>query len=70
MRRLNYSQEINKKGYDEKDYQQLLETISGVSFQTFFDDYINGIKSYEPILQDALAFFGLEMTLIDSKLIS
>ena len=70
MRRLYYSQEISKKGYDEKDYQQLLETISGVSFQTFFDDYINGIKSYEPILQDALSFFGLEMTLIDSKLIS
>ena len=70
MRRLYYSQEISKEGYDEKDYQQLLESISGVSFQTFFDYYINGIHSYEPILQDALAYFGLEMKLVDSKLIS
>lgn len=70
MRRLYYSQEISKEGYDEKDYQQLLENISGVSFQAFFDHYINGIHSYEPILQDALAYFGLEMKLVDSKLIS
>ena len=70
MRRLYYSQEISKEGYDEKDYQQLLESISGVSFQAFFDHYINGIHSYEPILQDALAYFGLEMKLVDSKLIS
>lgn len=70
MRRLYYSQEISKEGYDEKDYQRLLENISGVSFQTFFDHYINGIHSYEPILQDALAYFGLEMNLVDSKLIS
>ena len=70
MRRLYYSQEISKKGYREKDYQELLESVSGVSFQNFFDNYINGTHSYEPILQDALAYFGLEMSLIDSKLTS
>ena len=70
MRRLYYSQEISKKGYGEKDYQELLESVSGVSFQNFFDNYINGTHSYEPILQDALAYFGLEMSLIDSKLTS
>ncbi len=70
MRRLYYSHEINEKGYDEKDYQELLESVSGVSFQNFFDHYINGMHSYEQILQDALAYFGLEMNLIDSKLTS
>lgn len=70
MRRLYYSREISKKGYGEKDYQELLESVSGVSFQNFFDNYINGTHSYEPILQDALAYFGLEMSLIDSKLTS
>lgn len=70
MRRLYYSQEISKKGYGEKDYQELLESVSGVSFQNFFDNYINGTHSYEPILQDALAYFGLKMSLIDSKLTS
>lgn len=70
MRRLYYSHEINEKGYDEKDYQELLESVSGVSFQNFFDHYINGMHSYEQILQDALAYFGLEMNLVDSKLTS
>ena len=70
MRRLYFSSEISKEGYNEKDYQNLLESISGISFQSFFDDYINGMHSYEPILQEALAYFGLEMNLLDSKLIS
>ena len=70
MRRLYYSNEVSKEGYDEKDYQNLLESVSGVSFQSFFDSYINGVHSYEPILQDALTYFGLEMNLLDSKLIS
>ena len=70
MRRLYYSTEVGKEGYKETDYQNLLESVSGVSFQSFFDNYINGSHSYEPILQDALAYFGLEMNLLDSKLIS
>ena len=70
MRRLYYSNKVSKEGYDEKDYQNLLESVSGVSFQSFFDSYINGVHSYEPILQDALTYFGLEMNLLDSKLIS
>lgn len=70
MRRLYYSTDINKEGYDEKDYQDLLESVSGVSFESFFENYINGMHSYEPILQDALAYFGLEMNLENAPLIS
>jgi predicted metalloprotease with PDZ domain len=70
MRRLYYNTEVSKEGYDEKDYQHLLESISGVSFESFFENYINGTHSYEPILQDALAYFGLEMNLKNAPLIS
>ncbi len=41
-----------------KDYQKMLENISGISFQDFFDCYLNGNHSYEPILQDALNYFS------------
>ena len=70
MRRLYFDTEIAENGFEEEDYQKLLENISGISFQSFFDNYLNGNHSYEPILQDALGYFGLEMQLNDNPLIA
>ena len=70
MRRLYFDTDIAENGFEEEDYQKLLENISGISFQSFFDNYLNGNHSYEPILQDALDYFGLEMQLNDNPLIA
>ena len=42
-------------------YQKTIEDVAGHSFQDFFDDYVNGTKSYESILIDSLNYLGLEL---------
>jgi predicted metalloprotease with PDZ domain len=70
MRRLYFDTKISTHGFEEQDYQKMLENISGISFQDFFDCYLNGNHSYEPILQDALDYFGLEMQIKDNPSIA
>ena len=68
MKRLYFDFALKGKGITEKDYQHLLENISGISFQSFFDDYVNGTHNYESILIDCLEYVGL--TLQQNKLAS
>ena len=68
MKRLYFDFALNGLGINEKDYQNLLENISGISFQSFFDDYVNGTHNYESILIDCLEYVGL--TLQQNKLAS
>ena len=42
MKRLYFDFALKGIGITEKYYQHLLENISGISFQSFFDDYVNG----------------------------
>ena len=70
MRRLYFDTKISTHGFEEQDYQKMLENITGISFQDFFDRYLNGNHSYEPILQDALDYFGLEMQINDNPSIA
>jgi len=52
------------RGYTKKDYIQVLETLSGVSFQDFFEKYISGTEDLKEELKAFGAYMGLE--LIDS----
>ena len=61
MKRLYFDFALNGLGINEKDYQNLLENISGISFQSFFDDYVNGTHNYESILIDCLEYVGLSL---------
>jgi len=61
MKRLYFDFAINGLGITEKDYQNLLENISGISFQSYFDDYVNGTHNYESILIDCLEYVGLSL---------
>jgi predicted metalloprotease with PDZ domain len=61
MKRLYFDFALKRKGITEKDYQNLLENISGISFQSFFDDYVNGTHNYESILIDCLEYVGLSL---------
>jgi predicted metalloprotease with PDZ domain len=48
-------------GYTWQDYQQILEQVSGISFDDFFQRYFFGIESYNNILTEACAYLGLEI---------
>ena len=61
MKRLYFDFALNGLGINEKNYQNLLENISGISFQSFFDDYVNGTHNYESILIDCLEYVGLSL---------
>lgn len=70
MRRLYFNFAVENKGVSEKNYQEVIEKLTGESFQEFFDDYINGTKAYEMILTEALDILGLELNHIPSKVYS
>lgn len=61
MKYLYFNFALKGKGVSEKDYQDALENIGGISFQSFFEDYIHGTKPYESILIDACDALGLEL---------
>ena len=61
MKRLYFDFALKGIGITEKDYQHLLENISGISFQSYFDDYVNGTHNYESILIDCLEYVGLSL---------
>ncbi|MBL1279332.1 MAG: M61 family metallopeptidase [Fluviicola sp.] len=67
MKRLYFNLALNEKGVSENDYQTTIEAVSGESFQSFFDDYVNGNKPYESILTEALESLGLELNHVPSK---
>jgi predicted metalloprotease with PDZ domain len=53
------------KGYTEKDYQTVLEEVSGISFDLFFKNYINGTHDYLPLLKECLDYIGYELLIAD-----
>jgi predicted metalloprotease with PDZ domain len=61
MKRLYYDFAVKGIGITENDYQTILENTSGISFQAFFDEYINGTNPYESILIDCLDYLGLSL---------
>jgi len=61
MKRLYFNYALQGKGVSAEDYQKELEHVSGISFQKYFDDYINGNKSFESIIIDSLEYIGLEL---------
>lgn len=46
------------KGYTEEDYAQLVDEVAGTSFESYFEQYINGTAPIEPALDEALHFIG------------
>lgn len=62
MKRLYYHPEVVANGYQEDTYREILENVSSISFDSLFDQFINGTNSYEGILLEALEYFGLELT--------
>ncbi|ARS36571.1 M61 family metallopeptidase [Pontibacter actiniarum] len=45
-------------GYTAQDYAQLVDEVAGQSFQSYFDNFINGTAPIEQPLDEALHFVG------------
>ncbi len=61
MKRLYFDFYLKGKGVSEEDYKSVLENVSGISFDQFFEDFIHGNKPYESILTEAFEYIGLEL---------
>lgn len=61
MRRLYFNYALQGKGVSEADYKRELEAVGKCSFDSYFEEYVYGNKSYESILVDALEYLGIEM---------
>ena len=57
-------------GYTEKDYQNLIEEESGISFSAFFKAYIWGVKDFTNEVKKCLKYAGFSLQKSDSKLAS
>ena len=61
MKRLYFDFYLKGKGVSEEDYKAVLENVSGISFDSFFNDFIHGNRPYESILTEAFEYIGLEL---------
>jgi predicted metalloprotease with PDZ domain len=61
---------LQGKGITENDYQSTLENVAGISFESFFKDFVHGTQPYESILTESLHYLGLELLHKPSSLYS
>jgi predicted metalloprotease with PDZ domain len=61
MRRLYEDFGLKNRGYLADDYKTLAEVAAGSNFDDFFADYIFGTKPYNDLLNESLAYLGLEL---------
>lgn len=57
-------------GYTKEDIIQLADKISGISFRTFFDTYVNEASDFEDALIPCFNFLGLHLKKVDSPMLS
>lgn len=67
MKRLYFNYALEGKGVSEEDYRKELENISGISFESFFKEYVHGTSPYESILTQSLEYLGLELNHVPAK---
>jgi predicted metalloprotease with PDZ domain len=61
MKRLYFDFAMQGKGITEEDYLSTLEHVSGISFESFFKEFVHGTQPYESILTESLDYLGLEL---------
>lgn len=67
MRYLYAEFALKNKGYSDTDYKGVVEHFANASFDDIFNNYINGITDYEPLLRDAMNYIGCELTFTSSS---
>lgn len=61
MRHLYQEFALKNKGYSDLDYKGIVEHYANSSYDEIFNNYINGVKSYEPLLKEAMDYIGCEL---------
>ena len=56
------------KGYSESDYLNIVSSIAGKDYRSFFERFIWGLEDVKPALNDALIHIGCELTTRPSAL--
>jgi predicted metalloprotease with PDZ domain len=70
MKRLYVDIAQQGKGYEQADYKRILEDVSGLCFDDYFENYINGTRPYDELVMNALNYLGLELVQKPSSLYS
>ncbi|MBA3705887.1 MAG: M61 family metallopeptidase, partial [Bacteroidetes bacterium] len=66
MRYLYTEFALKNKGYSDSDYKEIVTHFANTSFDEIFNNYINGINDYKPLLQDAMNYIGCELIFTSS----
>ncbi len=61
MKRLYFDFAQKGIGYSEKEYREILEKVSGESFDDYFSNYIHGTQPYDNLISQSLEYLGLEL---------
>lgn len=61
MRHLNTEFALKGKGYSDNDYKGAIEKFAGATADNIFNDYVNGISDYEPLLKEAMSYIGHDL---------
>jgi len=67
MRYLYTEFALKNKGYSDIDYKGIVEHFANASYDEIFNNYINGVNNYEPLLRNAMNYIGCELTLFSSS---
>lgn len=70
MKNLYFNFALKGKGVSESDYLAELQNVSGISFESFFEDYVYGCNAFEPIITEAFEHLGWELVQTPAKLYS
>lgn len=66
MRKL-YHKTNKEKGYSEEQYKELLEELSGVSFDDIYNDIVYGTSKFTPYINKALKYKNWQLNITNSK---
>jgi predicted metalloprotease with PDZ domain len=67
FKKLYYDFAPNHRGYKESDILTLAKEFSDEKIKVIFDELINGVISYEPLLSELLLHVGCEISKTPSK---
>ncbi len=67
LRKLYYQSYKMGKGYTQKMYQEILEEISGISFDLYFEQLIDGFGNWENYVKMTFEKLGLEMLIVENE---
>ncbi len=67
MKNLYYNFALKNKGVSNEDFLAELQNVAGISFESFFQNYVHGCNAFESIITEAFEYLGLELIQTPSK---